>query len=326
MKQLYLRMSIIGVTFFTTASLLSCRSTSGGVLPDTSKKSGGSKLAEVRVQLPASTKFKPTQGSAVVNAIHVEVKPKDSNCAGATQIKESRKYDDATFSQKFRRGCDYYVTLALGETTVIGGPFKAYYQNTPEKLVTAKELETSPFNLNLNLTLTPEGVTASMPATIDNSQTPVPPTQPTTPGLQALATKLQVKVTDSKGQSVDLASVFTSKYLLIDYSQVGCQPCMSHADQVNGDATYQERFTGAGACTNMVIMEGNTMSDWLSRYPTSSFVGRTTYSYSSGFNSFSKIFGKTITGTPTFMLVDRSGTIVGMRVGGEPDEVDSLCK
>ena len=326
MKSFSTKMALVYLATSTAASLSSCRITSSGVSPDFSKKTGASKVSDVRVQLPASSKFKPTQGSAVVNTIRVTVRPKDPSCAGATQINETRSYDNPVINQKFRRGCDYLVTLALGESTPSGSPMKVYYQNTPEKAVAASELETSPFNLALNLTLTSEGQAASMPANIDMTPNPVPPT---VPGQQALASKLQVKVTNSSGQQVDLSSVFTSEYLLIDYSQTGCAPCMQHANEMNApESNYPIRFSGSGKCTSMIMMEEYMMADWIKNYNKSSFVGRTTYTYtaSQGLNQFAKLFGGgNITGTPTFMLVDRKGKIVGERVGAEPSEVDTLC-
>lgn len=339
--------STIILSVIATLSIAGCRGTNATSMngPRT-----GAKLSEVRVQLPAATAFKPAQGAAVVNAMRLIVKPKDAACPNATQINEIRDYSNPTLAQKFRKGCEYLVTLSLGEKNATTGSMVDYYRNSQEALVTIKDLEANPATVNLNLSLTPEGTAAGMPATIvipqpqpiPQPQIPqpqpqpipqpqIPPTpqpQPQPPTIPPLPQALQVKVKNSANQEVDLASVFTTEYIVVDYSQPGCGPCLSHASEMNNDSEQQQRFSGSGKCKAITVISQSQYSGWLdtSESAEGTFTRKNSYGYSS-INAFSKLFGgSSITGTPTFMLVDRTGKIVAQQVGGVPSKVKEICK
>lgn len=330
MKTTYSLPTVFVVAAAVATITSSCRITSGVV--NDSKKSGGvSKVADVKVNLPSADQFKPSQGSAVVNALQLTVKPKDSNCSGATQINAAIiPYNTPTLSEKFHKGCDYILTLAIGEKSA-AGVFKAYYLSS-ETAVTASALEVIPVNIAINLSLTPDGQAAGMPASLSiNPPTPSnPPVTPPNNGLAALAPQIAVDLKQISGgqtKTVPLASLFTTEYLVIDYSQPGCGPCMNHATLMNKPA-YAERFSGKGKCTSIVMIENPQLGAWQNIYKESTYVGSHSFSYSKGnLDSFSSLFGGNgITNTPTFMIVDRAGKLIASNEGTEPKEVDSLCK
>jgi thioredoxin-related protein len=142
-----------------------------------------------------------------------------------------------------------------------------------------------------------------------------------------LASAINVNVTTSSG-SVKLDTIFTTQYLLLDFSQPGCGPCISHAQSVNSSSSEQARFSGSGACKILVIVAGGQLSSWQEAIGGSStFTGRNSAEYSGGLNGFSRLFGMSgVSSTPTFALVDRTGRVVGQSAGGMPGQVSSLCR
>jgi hypothetical protein len=288
---------------------------------------GKSKLTEIKVKLPESTLFKPTSGSAVVNAIKLTIKPKDSDCSGATKVDETRSYADNIVSQKLAKGCDYAISLAIGEKT--GAAFKAYYRNTTEKSVPKSELTGGSISVSMLLTRTSEGAAANMPESLGSAPTPTPPTpdKPVPPAKKELAAALKSASLKGPGsKTVGLADVFKSDYLLVDFSSLGCSYCITHAEEMNRDSAFQKMMDGSGKCTSAIVINQGQVDDWVSQFGAATFVGKSTFEFSSGVGGFGKLFGQNITLTPTVMLFDRDGKTVVQDARSDTAAVEAKCK
>lgn len=317
---------IFALSIAASLILISCQSAKGIY-----NEKHHSKLSQVNMKLPASTAFKPTSGNAVVDTYRLVISPKDSTCVKATSLDETKSYADTTLSPKLAKGCDYLVTVALGEK-VASGSLASYYENSVKKEVRASELEASPVEISVMLSLTDAGRTAYMPESLSNNAVPnpVPAPTPTNTPLPPLAASMQGDILDSNGNEVSLESVFTTEFLVIDFSGAGCDYCVKHARQVNSDSDAQKIFSGNGKCKSITGVSKSDLNAWLSTVGKSSFVGKHSYGHSNGLNAFSRMFGlSSVSGTPTFLFVNRKGDILNQSVGVNPSfdsQVKQQCR
>ncbi len=298
---------------------------------DPFNKSGSAKLSTVNVKLPSSSAFKPSQGSAKVDSYKISVTPKDSSkCQNPTTIDQTKKFSEGLISQKFTRGCDYLVKVSLGEN-MIGG-FSTYYENSVDKVVSSQDLEKSPVSISVQIAITDAGKNAYMPETLTADQVPVQP--PVTPNptttLPELGGSLNGNIVSASGQEVPLSSVFTTQYLIIDFSNPGCGYCETHAREMNQDSARQKIYSGSGKCKSITGTSSNSLSSWLQIVGKSSFVGQNSYGHKQGMDAFGAMFGfPRVDSTPTFLFVDRQGTILKKSVGSDPNfdnYIDQQCK
>jgi len=320
---------LISILLITHVALAACQK-AGPLSLGPAGAGKSSKLTDVNMQLPSSSIFVPSNGSATVNAVRLKVEPTDPTCENATNFDETKPYSNATIATKFAKSCEYNVMLAIGETK--NGSFTAYYQNGSGQTVSKEALATSPAKIPLSLVLTADGKTAGMPASPkasdlqDNDATPSDPG--TTGSLPALSSALaNASLTTSSGSKVSMKEVFTTEYMIVDLAQVGCQPCVAHAQQLNSDTTFQQMTSGKGKCKSMIVVSSSTMSGWLSSFGggATSFSGKTSYGFSNS-TAFGRLFNFELTATPTVVVIDRSGRVLAQSVGSTPEEVEPLCR
>lgn len=331
--------TLVKSTLQATLLLAVLTSVSSCLKPASSKygnQGGSTKLTSVNMQLPSSSVFKPTSGDATVNAIRLVVTPIDSKCEDATKIDQINDYDDTTISKQFVKNCDYTVILALGEKDT-DGDFKPYYQNAFGQRVSKADLQTSPAKISLSLKLTEEGKAANMPASIVIPQsTDNEPTTDTQKSANNSQTQLsenfsQARLVGPGSKETTLNEVFTSQYLLINYSQIGCSYCVQHAMANNVDSELQKMMTNSPKCKGITVVDSTTLSSWTRQFdrdpnaPTT-FTGKTSYGYSGGATRFASLFKTSITGTPTIHLVDRTGKIVVADARSNPSAINQYCQ
>ncbi len=159
--------------------------------------------------------------------------------------------------------------------------------------------------------------TKSVPKT-DSKPTPSKSTS-------SLAPSLNISLGSSSG-SVKLSSIFSTKYLLIDFSQPGCGPCISHAKQFNSSYSMQNRYSGKGACKAITIVNPGSLGPWRSAVGgATTATGRSSYEY--GFSKITSLLNtSSIRSTPWFILIDRTGRVLGSSAGREPPKASELCR
>jgi hypothetical protein len=346
MKNLTTTIALVSSVFITT-SCLKARNPS-----IQSKRDGGSsRMTSVDMKLPKSDVFKPSSGNAVVNAFRLSVKPVDDTCEKATVIDETKSYTNNRLDYKLVKGCDYLVVLALGELAKDDSKkFTAYYQNEKELTVDKSELESSPVAIKPRLALTAAGAKSKMPASpntgdadadrpdtdkpdkpdTDKPDSGVPdddtPKEIPDTGIPSLADKLKVNLAKGGGKTIKFEEYFTTEYMIIDFSQVGCGPCVSHAQEISNDATFKKMTDGSGKCKSMILVSESQIGGWESVVGASTFAGKSSFGYSGGLNGFSQLFGiPRITSTPTVIMVDRQGKVVSNNARST-SSIQSMCQ
>lgn len=310
--------------------------------PISSQSGGGngSKLSTINMKLPGSNQFKPTSGNAAVNSYKLIVKAdSESNCVNGTSINQVKSFSDNSLAQKLVRNCNYSITFSLGEQDS-SGELKEYYSTKSPKRVLSSELESGQLNIGLQLSITEAGKAAYMPETLsaENLPTPTPNTQPENPspspspqsGLEPLGGSVRGTIVSSNGSEVSIDSVFDTEFLVVDFSAPGCGYCVTHARSFNSSTSRQAIYSGKGKCRSITAMGSSQLSAWTSTIGKTTFVSKNSYGHKQGMNSFSSMFGlPSVSGTPTFIFVNRQGKILRKSVGADPAfdaYVDQQCK
>jgi hypothetical protein len=330
------------IAAIAAASMTSCLK-SRDYKTSTGSKGGASSLSSVTMKLPANDAFKPSSGNAKVNAYQLVINPTDSDCADATVIDETKSYGTKSLDYKLARGCDYELTFAIGEqSSGATKNFTAYYKTKEPLQIKKSSLDDDSVSVSPRLLLTEEGKAKNLPAKPSTSpddsdddsgdDTPDEPkdTEPKDPepdsGKPALAAKLKVSLEAGSGQKVKFEDYFTTEYMIVDFSQVGCGPCVSHASEINRSSSFQKMTSGSGKCKSMILVSGDQTDSWKGVVGASTFSGKSSFGYSGGLNGFSQLFGiPRITSTPTVIVVDRQGKVVSNNARSESD-VARICQ
>ncbi|SMF44828.1 TlpA family protein disulfide reductase [Pseudobacteriovorax antillogorgiicola] len=143
------------------------------------------------------------------------------------------------------------------------------------------------------------------------------------PGAE-LAKDKNPSLTSSSLEGVQLGDIFTSEYLVVDISMLFCPYCRNMAEEHNNDQDFQKMFASE-TCNFIVVVPDDDREGWIAEYPVDTFIGERTYSYSESMRNFAKLFGLSLRGVPTVMVLDRAGELVAQAPGETPKEVYELC-
>ena len=298
-----------------------------------SGRGANSRLSQIQMSLPSSDSLVTADGKKPVNALRVSIEPVDTSCPNATKLDQILPITNASsLQQKIRKGCDYDLRVELGQTDS-GTPSSTalkviYYAPSAATRITADMTKTDKISAQVWLQLTDTGQKIGLPATLSSQQPQQPqqpePPQPPQPSPTNIPDKINVNLTGSSGV-VKLADVFTSDYLVVDFSRPGCPPCVSLARQLEGDTRFQEMVSGK-KCRTATILPKGQLSDWIDTLGgANTHTAKTSFEYSESHSGFARLFEFTLKATPTFLIVDRKGAIVDQAVGSTPAKLKTLC-
>lgn len=251
----------------------------------------------------------------------------------------------ATAQQILISGCDYVFDLELGALAPSGDSLSTVYYSNKDASGKGQELTHETFDgkdtasVQVQLALTHDGLNAGFgrggegdsivatPPVKDSVQIPTPPpTNPpggTVPGT-LLRQELRINLTKTDGSTVKLEDTFDTDYLVVDFSQAGCVYCKTMAQEHDGNTTYQKRFAKPAAkCTFVTVVPD--VGAWAT-YIGGGWSSQHSYKPSVSSSQLAKNFGFNLTGTPTTIITDKTGKIIKSVVGGEPAEIQTLCK
>ncbi len=319
---------------------------------DSSSGKKSSKLSSVQMSMPAADALTTKDGQKPVTGLRLSITPVNAAaCPSGTTINEVISTLGATsVQQKVIKGCDYDVKVELGKFESAQNGFNlqtlgaVYYAPSAPTRITADQTRDDKISVRVSLALTEEGrriglpESLPVPSPVPQQQTPQPANPPQTqppvvpppvtpaptpqPGTQlpALPAKLNVNLT-GPGGSVPLSTIFSTKYLVVDYSRPGCGPCVSLAKSLEKNASFQQMMKGS-KCRALTVIPKNELEDWNAAVG-GPHAAETSYEYTH--SQFASLFGTSISATPTVMIVDRNGAVVDKKVGGLPDKLNSLC-
>lgn len=326
-----MRLVLNSVVGFLAGATAACTAVHRGVVGVGAGR--GSDLTSIDMNMPRAADLQAhnQEADALIQrrafGYRLRVVPVDEGCTGATKIDQTGIFEATTrLASKIHQGCDYTLTLELGSLGSSGHVLeRVLFRNDPSlKIAKMDILGKASFQTSLSLRdLSSNQAINVIPNTNPNNELQG---QPSTPVLPGLPSDKDVEVTDANGAKVMLSSFFKGDYLLLDFSQPGCSACVSMAQELADDEDFRWAFTGASAkCSHATVVPSSQMSSWLRMFPVSGTVGAHSIFPSGGFAAVAGKLGRTITATPTFMLVDRSGKVIDSGEGNLPDSAFSVC-
>ena len=313
---IYNSVKILQLSFLSTfvISFASCTNTFSS-----NSRSGTSHVSEIKVGIGGIDSLKAADGSQPVTGMHLAITPAPS-CSGGTTIDQfiSTK-SPIVLNLTILKGCEYNVIAELG--SLLNSSLSDVYYSVPAPLnITGEQSKQNTIALRLALNLTAAGKVLGLPEKSgQNPPTPSPPVS----NLPALAQGIDVQIVTHNG-TVKLGQYFTSEYLLIDFSRLGCPPCVAMAKANQASSEFKLQTTGESKCRAATIVPQGTMSDWSAEIGGES--AKETIEFTGGHNGFAALFGTNISATPTVLLVDRQGKIVDQGIGDMPAKFYELCK
>ena len=333
-----------------SAFVASCVPTPQGADGSYSKK--GSHLSQIQMRMPATDGLTTADGKKPITGIRVTITPvNQSACANGTKVDQVLSTTStSSVQQKIAKGCDYDVRVELGKFETAGFNLSAlsevYYAPTNPTRITSEMTKDDKISVRVSLALTdegrriglPENLPVPTPNPVEPQPQPQPPQpqpqpqppqpqpqpQPQPPQLTNLPAKLNVSMTSKSGPT-SLPAVFTTPYLVLDFARPGCPPCVALANKLNTDSTFQ-RLVGGSKCRAATIIPPNQLSDWIDGTGgPNSHSGNSSYEYEKSHSGFASLFGTSISATPTYMIVDRTGAVIEKSVGGTPSKLQSIC-
>ncbi len=317
----------------------------GCVPPTNSEQVGGkssSRLSSVQMNMPAVGSLKTADGQTPVTGVRVSIKPTDpASCTKGSSIEQVLQIDGMpAIQQKIIKGCDYDLRVELGKFEEAGNGFNlqtlgaVYYAPNQSTQITADQTRDDRIAVRISLALTDEGRRIGLPEALPvPSPSPQPEPQPTpqpapqpqpTPQPQPQPSNLPASLNVTmKGRNgnVGLASIFTTPYLVVDFSRPGCGPCVSLAKKLEQDAAFQRMMAGR-KCRSVTLVPTGQLEDWLDAAG-GSHTASTSYEYTH--SKFATAVGTSITSTPTVIILDRTGKVLAKNVGGLPSTTNTLC-
>jgi hypothetical protein len=317
--------------------------------------------AQLTIQLPElPTPQRQTYGqnsSSPISSVLLVLNPRDINCQGATKFADVVPYSTTPITKSVNGHCDYFFKMALVGRGMNGAD-ETYYAMSSAQPVTQNDLSQQDYAIKVNLMASsaasnlglPNSVMIGGPAPTQSSYPNPYPTQTQTPtypqnspaypsvypsptptptptpsqGVSDLPSQLADIILDQGSTQMKLGQFWRSKYLMVDFSQAGCGPCISHAEEMAGE---QARFGGTSGCQALIVLPSGQISSWYAAIGSSTnFAAKISASYSGGHNAFARLIGtESISLTPTFVIIDRSGRVVGRSSGGEPRQASQYC-
>jgi hypothetical protein len=289
-------------------------------------RGGSSRVSEIKVGVSGLDNLTAGDGTKPVTGIHLTVIP-DSSCAVAgTSIDTIMATRNSTaLQQKVAKGCGYDIRVELGRKDPTDSNsialLEVFYAASQSTRITASDTVQDNISVKLSLALTDAGRNAGLPEKPNLNPTPNP-----TPNSSSttLAANLNVSL-QGQNSLLKLADVFTTDYLLVDFSRPGCGPCVQLAQEHEASAEFKALTTGTKCRAATIIPEGE-LSDWITTLGGSSTrTAKESYEYNGGHSGFATLFGVSISATPTFIITDRSGHVLDEAVGSLPTQFRELC-
>ncbi len=292
---------------------------------------GAAALTSVDIGLPDRTQIGVPNAMTLLTGFHLVIT--DKSCQRKIVSSDILDYTNtASVNFKLRQGCDYELTLALGQKGAAGATQLAssfYVNNTPEQIPASRIAGQLRLNLTLYLQITPAGTAAGLPAgsnsvmDIASNQlqsfiptqpganfNTMPPTNPVGNQSTALAAKfnsLMVTSSASGEQTTSFAPYFKGTYLFAEFSALNCGPCISFAKQIEGDATVKQ-ILNSGNCSLATFVSPRDLSGWISKIGGNAAAH--SFGYQGGASGAGTAFGISVTSTPTTAIVDRQGQVI----------------
>jgi hypothetical protein len=280
---------------------------------------GRSALTSIDVTLPPSSALQARNqrvgellGSQKFGT-RISVQPVDPACAGATKIDQVSLFEASMkLAVSIRQGCDYQVRLELGEMASPSSLSAVFFHNEPALSVAKADIQ-GKASYQANIVLK---AFSGQPGVPGNPLVPAP-----------FPADKDVSFMDANGSMTSLSQVFKGEYILLDFSQPGCGACVQMAEEHAADAEFIRAFASEGSkCSMATVVPQSQRSGWQSIFQASSPLGRFAVFPAGGFSDVTSKFGERITATPTFMLIDRRGNVVGKSAGALPDAAMNLCR
>lgn len=330
---------------------------------DGSESDHGQSNGQLTIYLPEIRAGQNPAAAAPVTSALIIANPRDMNCQKASKFADQVPYSSTPVSKTLNAECDYFVKVALtGRSN--SGRDETYYAMSSAVSVTQSDLSQGPFILRGNLDASAAALSAGLPRTLTlgeqslqnntrPSVSPYPtqtyspsPTQPynpsptqtynpyptqtfnpnptQSPGAASLPPQLAEFVLDQGSTQVKLGQFWKSKYLMVDFSQAGCPPCVSHAQDM---ANEESRFSGISGCQALILLPSGQIDSWFQAIGSSTnFAARISASSNSGHGGFTRLIGaQSISSTPTFIVIDRTGAVLARGSGGEPRQAVQYC-
>lgn len=303
--------------FSLAASLLAL---SASCMPNSSSGIGSfgnsAHLSEIKIAFSGLDTLVAADGSKPVTGLHLTIIPDSACTAGKPIDKVISTSNSQSMQEKIVKGCNYEAKLALGKLSSDSSSLTdVYYETSDSSKITAEQSKADDVPLRLAPQLTAAGKAIGLPEKAGGK-----PVGPVT--ADQLPAKINVQLTSSSG-AVALDKVFTTPYLLIDFSRLGCPPCVSMGKNNEASSSFKTLTTGA-KCRAMTLVPRGQISDWASEIGGES--AKETFEYSGGHSGFAGLFGSSVSATPTVILVDRTGKVVDEATGQLPDKFESMCR
>lgn len=140
-----------------------------------------------------------------------------------------------------------------------------------------------------------------------------------------LSSDQDLSLKQSGGSSVKLSQLFTGDYFILDFSSANCSGCVSSASDNNNNEEFINLFKNQ-KCQFAALIPDNELSDWNSAIGgANSFIAKKSYGITSGHVTIGKLFGFTINGIPTILMIDRNGKVIDSADGELSEKAKNLC-
>jgi hypothetical protein len=344
-RRLIWKFTVGSITSLTSLLIMGC------VPPTTSEKTGGrsgSRLSSVQMNMPSLESLKTADGRAPVTGLRLSIRPTDpATCTKGSSIDQVLPIQGLpAIQQKIIKGCDYDLRVELGKFEDNAGGFNlqslgaVYYSPNQSTRITAEQTRDDKIAVRVSLALTDEGRRIGLPENLP-VPSPVPEPQPEPqpqpqpqpepqpqpqpqpepqPQPSALPSSLQVTMKGRSG-NVGLESIFTTPYLVVDFSRPGCGPCVNLARRLENDSNFQRLMSGS-KCRSVTLVPSGQLEDWVA-VAGGSHTAATSYEYAH--SRFASAVGTTVSSTPTVIIINRTGQVVAKNVGGLPSQLQSMC-
>ena len=189
-------------------------------------------MSDINLGISGLDSLKDKNGNLPVTGLHLTITPESSCTAGVPIDEVVSTKSPIVLNLTVPKGCAYNVMCELGSLST-DKLSDVYYTMISPLNITAAQSKADRIPVRLAVNLTPNGKNLGLPENAGNN--------PPTPGtnLPALPTNIDVQIVTDKG-SVKLSDYFTSEYLLIDFSRLGCPPCVSMAQENESSAEFKK--------------------------------------------------------------------------------------
>lgn len=177
------------------------------------------------------------------------------------------------------------------------------------------------------------GETEKYKVQFNETSRPVIPDQITDPTHAPLPDAVNFNLKAADGTTRKLDTVFTKKYLVVEFSAYDCGPCRGFAQDFNKRESQYAQYFENGSCSKVVLVDDygslrGRLNDWVAMLGgEKTYLGKSSFNPGTGIKAAANAFGFTKSfGIPTLIMVDRSGKTVDSASGSMPPKMEELCK